>query len=199
MKTILLSLFVLVTLGLSEDEFGITVENPKLIKRITKRIAKIWPDKIIKIDTCSTENNKNCNISGSVIVILEDSEIEYQVFDTLGYIYGNRVFSCRPGDCMQTSAEENTKFDSNAEFFDYFAILDPDGKLLNIDIYNYQATHGQEVCSRGWLKQFVGFSGSQDLIYGKNIQAISGATISGIAITYDIQKSVKCLSRNLRM
>ena len=199
MKTLLLTLFVLITFGLFENENGIGAENPKLYKRINKNIDKIWPDKTLVIDTCITGNNSVCHISGSVLVIKENSEIGNSEFDTLGYIYENRVFSCRPGDCMEPSVGENEDVEPNTEYFDYFAILDPDGELLNIEVYNYQATHGQEVCSRGWLKQFVGFTGSQDLIYGKNIQAISGATISGTAITTDIQKSVICLRSTLKM
>jgi Na+-translocating ferredoxin:NAD+ oxidoreductase RnfG subunit len=43
-----------------------------------------------------------------------------------------------------------------------------------------------EIGSRKWLKQYSGYSGGE-LKYGKDIQTISGATISANALTRDIQ------------
>ncbi len=58
------------------------------------------------------------------------------------------------------------------------------------------ATHGQEITARGWLKQFIGYNGSESLKVDKNIDTISGATISVYAITSDI-KLITCLLKSL--
>jgi hypothetical protein len=51
--------------------------------------------------------------------------------------------------------------------------------------------------SNGWLSQFVGFSGQEKLVYGKDIQAISGATISANAMNDDIYFTLDCIKTHL--
>jgi len=62
-------------------------------------------------------------------------------------------------------------------------------------VYNYQATHGQEVTNKGWLKQFQGYDGSRSLTVGKSIDAISGATVSVLGITNDVQEKTRLLKQ----
>ena len=62
-----------------------------------------------------------------------------------------------------------------------------------VEIFNYQATYGYEITNKRWLKQFIGFGEDELLEVGKNIDAISGATISVHAITYDIQEKTDFL------
>lgn len=107
----------------------------------------------------------------------------------LKYVYVGRVNTCRVGGCSiyQNSNEES-------EFFDYFILFDKVGTVQNIKIFNYQATHGQEITSGGWLKQFRNYDGKKELIVGKNVDAISGATISVNAATFDIEHKTKILN-----
>jgi len=64
-----------------------------------------------------------------------------------------------------------------------------------VKVYNYQATHGQEITNKGWLKQFQGYDGSRSLTVGKSIDAISGATVSVQGITTDIQEKTRILKQ----
>ena len=41
---------------------------------------------------------------------------------------------------------------------------------------------------KGWLNQFIGYDGTKTLRVGKEIDSISGATISAYGITTDIQQ-----------
>lgn len=109
---------------------------------------------------------------------------------TVGKAYIKRVLSCRAGGCESKIDLENDA----SEYFDYYAILTNANSVMEIKVYNYEATHGEEVCSKAWLKQFKGYNGDKKLRYGKEIDAISGATISGIALTEDIEKTVKLLN-----
>lgn len=68
-----------------------------------------------------------------------------------------------------------------------------------VKVFNYQATHGQEVSAKGWLKQFIGFDGRKPLTVGKNIDAISGATISAYGITLDVQDKTTLLQELVRI
>lgn len=138
---------------------------------------------------------KKCQISGTPEVT--DTSIYPEISDRVrlftivngndisGYVYVNRINSCRADGCEAHSPFEGDSF----EYFDYYVITDVEGSVLYVKIYNYQATHGHQVMSKGWLRQFIGFNGSQPLEYGQNIQAISGATISAKAITTDIQRA----------
>ena len=103
----------------------------------------------------------------------------------IGYVYVSRVNSCRAGGCSITPSDNAIEF----EYFDYFFVTDARANILNVKVFNYQATHGHQIMSRGWLKQFVGHGGNQSLLYGKDIQAISGATVSAKTLIDDIREA----------
>ena len=110
------------------------------------------------------------------------------------YIYIGRVKTCRSGGCSITSNQSNN---TESEFFDYFILYDSACTIQKVKIYNYQATHGQEVTAKSWLKQFLGYSGSEELTAGKNVDAISGATISVDAATFDIEHKTGLLRQTV--
>ena len=106
-----------------------------------------------------------------------------------GYLYVGRVNSCRSGGCSINQED----YDLSYEFFDYFIIIDTLKSIKRVKVFNYQATQGHEVMSIGWLKQFVGYKGDEELRYGKEIEAISGATVSAKSLNTDIQHTIKLL------
>lgn len=109
------------------------------------------------------------------------------------YIYVGRVNSCRAGGCSNPSLPASGL--ETSEYFDYFVVFDANLAVQQVKVYNYQATHGQEVTNKGWLKQFIGYNGSRQLNVGKNIDAISGATVSVQGITGDIQEKTLLLKK----
>lgn len=102
----------------------------------------------------------------------------------VSWIYAGRVNSCRPGGCSIEKGEVNR---GNSEYFEYLIFVSMELRVLKVIITDYQATHGQEITSRGWLKQFIDYDGSKSLEVGKGIDSISGATVSVNAITEDIR------------
>jgi len=106
------------------------------------------------------------------------------------YVYIGRVNSCRSGVCF---ADQSKTGKSDSEYFDYFMLFNEEGVVQLVRVYNYQATHGQEISAPNWLKQFVGYKGTNGLAAGKNIDAISGATISVEGIVADVQQKTKIL------
>jgi len=112
-----------------------------------------------------------------------------------GYIYIGRIYSCRAGGCSvdQEPEDLSNSSDEDFEYFDYYTVFGVEMEVIKVKVYNYQATHGQAICSAGWLKQFIGYNGVQRLTYGKDIDGISGATISANAITYAVQESAQYL------
>lgn len=108
------------------------------------------------------------------------------------YIYTGRVNSCRAGGCSTSGETSDT---GNGEYFDYFILFDEGKTVQIVKVFNYQATHGYEITARGWLKQFSGHDGSEPLQVNKNVDAISGATISVNAITEDVELKTDLLQR----
>jgi len=113
-----------------------------------------------------------------------DSEVKY--------VYVGRVKSCRTGGCSGPGGSIPESMES--EYFDYFIFFDSAKTVKQVEVYNYEATHGYEITAKGWLKQFVGFSGNDMLLVNKDIDGITGATVSVYAITADIQEKTKILS-----
>jgi hypothetical protein len=105
-------------------------------------------------------------------------------------VYIGRVNSCRAGGC---SSQLITDSEGNFEYFDYFIIYDAEKKIKSVRVFNYEATHGQEITIRKWLDQFTGYNGNKPLRVGREIDSISGATISVFGLVADIQQKTAIL------
>ena len=60
----------------------------------------------------------------------------------------------------------------------------------------YRENYGRQIGSQRWLKQFIGLTPNDELTYGKNIDAIAGATISASSMTRatdEVLQSIKTL------
>jgi Na+-translocating ferredoxin:NAD+ oxidoreductase RnfG subunit len=94
-----------------------------------------------------------------------------------------------------------SKAPSKTDEFDYLVLLDKDLVVLKSKILVYREDYGGEIGSKRWLKQFNGKTQNDDLRYGDNIMAISGATISVRSMTNamnDLLKSLNILhSKNI--
>lgn len=80
--------------------------------------------------------------------------------------------SCRIGGC-DVEHKDGDQF----EQFYIMSIFDSQAKLLNLKTIDYQSEYGYEITSGWWLKQFEKNWG-KIFEYNKNIDAISGATVS---------------------
>ena len=67
--------------------------------------------------------------------------------------------------------------------YDYLVLLDKDLIVLKTKVLIYREEYGGEIGSTRWLKQFIGKKEGDELTYGDNIVAISGATISVRSMT----------------
>lgn len=121
---------------------------------------------------------------------------ELSTLSLIKYVYVGRVNTCRSGGCA--SDEEYNELGRESEFFDYYILYDSHCTVLQVKIFNYQASHGQEVTASNWLKQFRKYDGSTSLVVGKDIDAISGATVSVDATTYDIEFRTSLLKKMLQ-
>lgn len=81
-----------------------------------------------------------------------------------------------------------------ADYFDFIVIFDNDLIVSKIKVLVYRESHGGEIGSKRWLKQFNGKTSDRDLIYQKDIAAISGATISAKSMTTEVNKLLKSIN-----
>lgn len=64
------------------------------------------------------------------------------------------------------------------------------GKIQGVRVMVYRETHGDEIEAQRFRAQFVGKSAKDALTLGKDIDAISGATISSRSETLAVKKSL---------
>lgn len=76
------------------------------------------------------------------------------------------------------------------EFITY-AVAIQGGKVKGIEIMEYRETFGQQVREKKWKDQFVGKDKSSTLRVGKDIQNISGATLSSVHVTNGVRRVVE--------
>lgn len=152
--------------------------NPTLLSRQLKRQFNLVEYQKAEINS-GRLNLTSSNNPGKFFLIKDSGDTSIYL-----YVYLGRVLSCRSGICLNSDSDDS---ELESEYFDYFIIFNPEKVVKSVRVYNYQATHGQEVSSPGWLRQFDGYSGKKRLTVGNEIDAISGATISADAITMDLQ------------
>jgi Na+-translocating ferredoxin:NAD+ oxidoreductase RnfG subunit len=184
MKYIFLTLLSLVAIfpGLLPVKDQIDYRDKSLLKALKKG------------DIESFENLNEISLSDSVAnnnILGKFFQVDENIDGDYAYVYVGRVNSCRAGGC---STNASTDIQENSEYFDYFILFDKKKSVRMVKVFNYQATHGQEITSRGWLRQFRGHRENDKLVVDKTIDSISGATISVYAITADIKEKTILLN-----
>lgn len=185
MKSLLSTVFLL-ALMVNPNQSPINYQ-PKSLDRV---MEKLWGENLNKTEIILSDSIiETLRIKGKFFSIADEKNNKSNK-----YVYVGRINSCRAGGC---SISINSTEEGEFEYFDYFILFDHAAKVELVKVYNYQATHGQEVTAKGWLKQFSGYSGEKKLNVGKNIDAIAGATISVYAITADVKHKTAILKKLL--
>jgi hypothetical protein len=174
---ILCLLFALAGFGQHEIEY----QNKRLVNSLKKNGISGFS----QLEEINQILKDHPEIQGKFFKVSNESEVS-----EVKYVFVGRVNSCRTGGC---SISVSTPVDLESEFFDYYIFFDSAKSVKLIEVYNYEASHGYEITAKGWLKQFIGFSGKDSLEVNKNIDSISGATISVYAITSDVQEKTRLL------
>ena len=74
------------------------------------------------------------------------------------------------------------------EFITYAVTLDASGAVKDIEILDYRETFGAQVREAAWRAQFTGKRHGQSLKLGKDVQNISGATLSSKHVTDGVRR-----------
>ena len=84
------------------------------------------------------------------------------------------------------------------ETITYAVGVNPDGTVRRVEILEYRESYGFEVAGEGWLKQFVGKSSDSTIKLGKDIENISGATLSSKHVTDGVKRVMVMVATVLR-
>lgn len=171
----IINLVFVPNLLLSQDEVDY---QPKMLERLLK-------DDFNKLEEMEISDSLKQFIPNGKFFELENENSSVKI------VYVGRVNSCRAGGCSLPGAVSA----GSSEYFDYFILFDNNKAVQLVKVFNYQATKGQEVTAKNWLKQFIGFRGESDLSVGKQIDGISGATVSVESITTDIKLKTDILNK----
>ena len=150
-------------------------------KRVNKFIKKTYETESFKLQKITVKNQHL--LYGSFFYV-------NNVSNDSSIVYIGRANSCRKDGC----SIDNARSDGGFEYFDFIIAYNNNYKLINIKVFNYQATHGHEVTAKSWLKQFKNNSYQNLFVVNKNIDAISGATISVYSIVNQVNIVNKCVS-----
>lgn len=138
---------------------------PDLNKRVRKEV-----DKLFDADTQSREIELKTGGQSPSALIRE----------------GDRVYAIEHSEDLQAYVL-STSARGRYDYFDYSIIYAMDLNVMGVLVTTYRSSHGAGICSKSWLKQFRGYQG-EDLRLGKEVDSISGATISATSMVEDMKR-----------
>lgn len=147
--------------------------SPKMLKKTEKQVKKHFKETISLVEF--KPEHFDAQASSSSFFYIQNS---HQAL--LGIAVITHANGCVMGGCAISNTHE-TRF----EQFDILSIYDKGKDLKSLTVLDYPGEHGFEISAKWWLKQFLGSSAAKHK-YRKNIDAISGATISAQSVVDEI-------------
>jgi Na+-transporting NADH:ubiquinone oxidoreductase subunit NqrC len=98
-----------------------------------------------------------------------------------------RVFAAYRGDMALGYVVLDDVF-GKVELISYAVAINPDASVKQIEILTYRESHGYEIKSPAWRKQFAGKTVQAGLAIGEGIANISGATLSCAHVTDGVRR-----------
>lgn len=127
------------------------------------------------------------NYISEIKVINEDLKDELKAD-----FWNNNFFEIRKGELLIGYAYIGKGF-GKTDDFEYLLLFDSNLIIVKSKVIKYIEDYGGEIGSKRWLKQFIGKSSNDRFIYGENIAAISGATLSVKSMTSSVNKVLEAI------
>jgi Na+-translocating ferredoxin:NAD+ oxidoreductase RnfG subunit len=68
--------------------------------------------------------------------------------------------------------------------------VSPQARIIGIEVLIYRESQGSEIRSKRFMRQFVGKTADAPLQLGRDIDGISGATLSSRSTAYAVKKAL---------
>ena len=81
------------------------------------------------------------------------------------------------------------------EYIDFATFFDARGKVTRVEVVAYREPYGEGIRSKRFRKQFVGRSASSGFRTGRDIDSITGATLSARAMSKAVRRASVILER----
>lgn len=152
-----LNIFILALLSMLNTGIGGESLYEKNFKRANKTISKLWENQAVDL--------KKIDIDPAILGSVKQGPLEIYTINTaqpelpLAFL----CFSQAP---------------SKVDNFTFLVVYNPDLSIKHVEVLEYRENYGGEISSKRFLKQFQGITGTEEIIIGKDIDGISGATIS---------------------
>ncbi len=162
--------FLIVTLSIGLLSFQL----PKnLQKKVTKEIKTAFGEENFLLEPIRISDSLNSQLKTKI----SDKNFYRIVSDknTVGYAFVDKA-------------------PSRDNVFDYLVLFDKNLIIKKAKVLIYREDYGGEIGSKRWLKQFIGKTTKDNVIYKKNIIAISGATVSANSMTVAINNVLKTIT-----
>ncbi len=144
-------------------------------KKIDKQIEKSFDTEAFRAELVELDTFLG-NLD--VFRVLHDEKGEM-----LGYGIVTLANGCERGGCTLTNKDEDAVYE---EFY-FSTLYNLNKEIVNVRVLAYDSDYGYAITAKSWLKQFIGKKGGK-LRVGKEIDAISGATISVNSIVKEINE-----------
>ena len=145
---------------------------PKMEKKIDKEISSVFSIESFQKEVISMGDDLQHELS----VSFQDEKFQKILVDSvvIGYFYYGYALS-------------------KTDTFDFVVIFDTEFIVKKIKVLAYREDYGGEIGSTRWLRQFNDLKTADAVTYGKEIKAISGATISASSMTIAVNNLLKSL------
>ena len=129
-------------------------------KKLDKLITKVWEVEADSTYQTLLDSEDAVHENDLLVRVEADGQM-------LGFIAGRKIV------------------DNYLNYFPVF-VFDSKGSVLRAEILEVNTIKGSEINSRRWLNQFTGYAGAP-IRFGREIDGISGATLSGISMVKEIK------------
>jgi Na+-translocating ferredoxin:NAD+ oxidoreductase RnfG subunit len=154
--------------------FGVSQFPPLLQKKVNNAVKTTYGSETFSLIGVKVPEEINKSLKDG----LEGDQL-FKVMDKealLGYIYVGEAPSMK-------------------KVFDYVIMFNPDLSIKKSKVLIYREEYGLQIGNQRWLQQFVGLTVNDSAVYGENIDAISGATISATSMTKATDQVLKALKK----
>lgn len=143
--------------------------SEKLSLKVDNCIKATYPDLEYQLD------EQKISVQQEEITKLEIGNNLYKIKSTagtIGYIYVDQAPSMK-------------------NVFDYAVVFTPELEIKNTKVLIYREQHGRQIGAKRWLQQFFNMDTSDRPVLGKDVDGITGATISATSMTRAIHDLLK--------